>query len=181
MIWLRHYSTHQNLNNKDKNVSKSLKDILSGIKSSKMVPGSTGTNPGVDYEPIQKDQQDLVKLHKTEKHADRVGNGDEDLPDYKLDSKHGHKKPNDQKVYENGENICNNTPEGTNCPVHLMDDCNVRRVLRVLKEIITKKTSAGNIIKDFQKSKNPKFSGKSTEERKRMALGAYYSMHPELS
>ena len=46
-------------------------------------------------------------------------------------------------------------------------------------EVITKKTPAGEIIKDFQKSKNAKFKGKSKEERKRMALGAYYGMHPE--
>lgn len=46
---------------------------------------------------------------------------------------------------------------------------------------ITKKTSAGTIIKDFVQSDNPKFAGKSEEERKRMALGAYYSKHPEKS
>ena len=48
-------------------------------------------------------------------------------------------------------------------------------------EVITKKTSAGNIIKDFQKSKNAKFAGKSKEQRKNQALGAYYGMHPEKS
>lgn len=48
-------------------------------------------------------------------------------------------------------------------------------------EVITKKTSAGEIISDFEKSKNPKFKGKSGEERRKMALGAYYSMHPEKS
>ncbi len=46
---------------------------------------------------------------------------------------------------------------------------------------ITKSTSAGTIIKDFEKSDNPKFAGKSKEERKRMALGAYYGKHPEKS
>jgi len=48
-------------------------------------------------------------------------------------------------------------------------------------ETITKKTSAGEIIHDFQKSKNPKFAGKSKEQRKNQALGAYYGMHPEKS
>jgi translation elongation factor EF-G len=52
---------------------------------------------------------------------------------------------------------------------------------KTLKEVLTKKTSAGEIIKDFQKSKNSKFAGKSEEKRKQMALGAYYSMHPEKS
>lgn len=50
-----------------------------------------------------------------------------------------------------------------------------------LAEVITKKTPAGEIIKDFQKSKNPKFKGKSKEQRKKQALGAYYGMHPEKS
>jgi hypothetical protein len=48
-------------------------------------------------------------------------------------------------------------------------------------EVITKKTPAGEIISDFQKSKNKKFKGKSKAKRKEMALGAYYSMHPEKS
>jgi len=48
-------------------------------------------------------------------------------------------------------------------------------------EKITKKTPAGEIISDFEKSKNPKFAGKSKEQRKTQALGAYYGMHPEKS
>jgi len=48
-------------------------------------------------------------------------------------------------------------------------------------EKITKKTPAGEIISDFEKSKNKKFAGKSKEERKNQALGAYYGMHPEKS
>ena len=50
-----------------------------------------------------------------------------------------------------------------------------------LDEVLTKKTSVGEIINDFQSSKNPKFAGKSKEERRRMAIGAYYSKHPEKS
>lgn len=50
-----------------------------------------------------------------------------------------------------------------------------------LHEILTKKTPAGKVISDFVHSDNPKFAGKSKEERKRMALGAYYGMHPEKS
>ena len=46
-------------------------------------------------------------------------------------------------------------------------------------EVITKKTSAGDVISDFVHSDNPKFAGKSKEERKRMALGAYYSKQSE--
>lgn len=58
-------------------MAKSLKDILAGVKSSKVVPGSTGVDPGVDYMPKAPAEQDFVAKHKTEKHADRVGNGDD--------------------------------------------------------------------------------------------------------
>ena len=61
-------------------MARPLKDIiersLKGDKSSTVVDGSTGHDPGVDYDPKAKGGQDFVKLHKTEKHADRVGNGD---------------------------------------------------------------------------------------------------------
>lgn len=50
-----------------------------------------------------------------------------------------------------------------------------------LSEKLTKSMSAGDIIADFQSSDDPKFKGKSKEERKQMALGAYYDMHPEKS
>lgn len=43
-------------------------------------------------------------------------------------------------------------------------------------EVITKKTPTGEVISDFVHSKNPKFAGKSTKERIRMALGAKYGM-----
>lgn len=50
-----------------------------------------------------------------------------------------------------------------------------------LEEKITKSMSAGDVISDFVHSKNPKFEGKSKKERMKMALGAYYSKHPEKS
>jgi hypothetical protein len=71
------------------------------------------------------------------------------------------------------------TEEGVSCPVHEMADCSKPK--KNLKEVLTKNTSAGDIIHDFRKSKDPKFAGKSGKERQRMALGAYYSMHPEKS
>jgi len=49
-----------------------------------------------------------------------------------------------------------------------------------LSEKLTKKMTAGNVIDDFVHSDDPKFAGKSKEERKKIALGAYYGMHPEL-
>lgn len=50
-----------------------------------------------------------------------------------------------------------------------------------INEVLGKDASAGEWISDFIKSDNPKFAGKSKEERKRMALGAYYAANPEKS
>ena len=50
-----------------------------------------------------------------------------------------------------------------------------------LDEVLTKKMSAGQVIHDFVHSDNPKFKGKSVKQRQKMALGAYYGMHPEKS
>jgi hypothetical protein len=52
---------------------------------------------------------------------------------------------------------------------------------KLTTETLTKKTTPGKVIKDFEKSKAPQFKGKSKEKRKEMALGAYYGMHPEKS
>lgn len=119
---------------------KSLKDILAGVKSSKIVPGSTGTEPGVDYAPKAPAEQDVVKKHKVEKHADRVGNGDDVYQATNVkhsqikDTKHGYRKPEDQKVNE--ESKCNMTAEGTHCPVHEMSSCSSKpkKTLRELRK-----------------------------------------------
>lgn len=50
-----------------------------------------------------------------------------------------------------------------------------------LDEKLTKSMSAGKVISDFVHSDNPKFAGKSKKKRTEMALGAYYSKHPEKS
>lgn len=159
---------------------KPLKDILNGVKKSKVVPGSTGKDPGVDYAPKSKAEQDFVAQHEVEKHEDRVGNGDDvykGTTKYSLDDedKHGHKKPNDKKQYDRvfEASTCNMTEEGTACPVHEMADCS--KTKKTLKEVITKKTSAGKVIKDFQTSNDERFAGKSPEKRKQMALAAYYA------
>lgn len=57
----------------------------------------------------------------------------------------------------------------------------LRRGEHRLEEKLTKSMSAGDVISDFVHSKNPKFEGKSKKERMEMALGAYYSKHPEKS
>ena len=88
-------------------MAKPLSDILKGVKASKTEPGSTGTDPGVDYAPKAKAEQDFVAKHKTEKHADRVGNTDtpyKAFTKYVLDdekeNKHGNKQKEAEAVYE---------------------------------------------------------------------------------
>jgi hypothetical protein len=49
----------------------------------------------------------------------------------------------------------------------------------MINEVLSKDASAGDWIHDFVHSKNPKFAGKSTAERKKMALGAYYGKKNE--
>jgi hypothetical protein len=49
----------------------------------------------------------------------------------------------------------------------------------MITEVLSKDASAGDWIHDFVHSKNPKFAGKSTAERKKMALGAYYGKKNE--
>lgn len=46
---------------------------------------------------------------------------------------------------------------------------------------LTKQTKPETIIKDFEKSDDPKFAGDSAEKRKQRALAAYYKLHPEKS
>jgi hypothetical protein len=48
-----------------------------------------------------------------------------------------------------------------------------------INEVLSKDASAGDYIHDFVHSDNPKFAGKSTAERKKMALGAYYGAQKE--
>jgi hypothetical protein len=48
-----------------------------------------------------------------------------------------------------------------------------------INEVLSKDASAGDWIHDFVHSDNPKFAGKSTAERKKMALGAYYGAQKE--
>lgn len=50
---------------------------------------------------------------------------------------------------------------------------------KIMTEKLTKKMSSSDIISDFVHSDDAKFKGKSKAERTQMALGAYYSMHPE--
>jgi len=92
---------------------KDTKFDLKGVKKSSIEAGSTGEDPGVDYMPKDEMGQKFVAAHKTEKHADRVGNTDEPYtgnPEhYTLNSKkekrHGNMQGAAQKVYEEVEEL----------------------------------------------------------------------------
>lgn len=58
---------------------------------------------------------------------------------------------------------------------HLALGYSVKEEVEQVDEVLSKKAPAGEWIKDFQKSDNPKFAGKSKEKRKQMALAAYYA------
>ena len=61
----------------------------------------------------------------------------------------------------------------------LLEDLNDEQVDKLIFEVLGKDADAGDYIHDFIHSKNSKFAGKSKEERKKMALGAYYGKHNE--
>ena len=167
-------------------MAKDLKSILAGKKSSKE------QNMDLSDWEKSKDGQAFAAGHKIEKHGDRAGNEDHAYDSGKVKQtdmkKHGYKSPSDQKVYESKMTCesCGKMYEGESC------GCSGKAVpeakpgkrgmiadKKKLDEVLTKKTSAGEVISDFVHSKNPKFAGKTTKERQRMALGAYYGMHPE--
>lgn len=163
------------------------KQDYKGVKKSSVEAGSTGEDPGVDYEPKAKATQDFVAIHKTEKHEGRAGNDDKlynaSNIKYSMDDKKmknfGHKRGKDETVYEAAE--CNHTEAGKNCDVHGMKDCsskNKKLLLggKKLDEVINKKTPTSKVIDDFVHSKNKMFAGDSKQQRIKRALGAKYGM-----
>ena len=135
-------------------MSKQLKDILKqahdrikGVRTSKTETGSLGKDPGVDYEPKAPAERDYVASRTVEKHADRVGNGDDIYQatnvKYSLDTpqnKHmGRKKkeaeqaafpPSSNASIKEDEAKCNPTPQGKECPVHGMTECSSDNMIK---------------------------------------------------
>jgi len=161
-------------------MAKQLSDILKGkdkklegVNSSKERDGSTGSKPYVDYEQKAKGEQDFVKKHKTQEWEGRAGNKEDVFNGGKIkksldDVKNARLRPSTEKVYE--EASCNHSKAGVECEMHGMKACPKK-----IEEVLTKSTPASEYIKDFEKSDNPKFAGKSKEKRKEMGLAAYYA------
>ena len=163
-------------------VSKDLAKNLEGVNKSRNRPGSTGSDPYVDYMPKSKDEQDFVKLHDTEEHDDVYGNTK--FP-YQGGTKTAKYPRQSKNVYEaKACEDCGKDPCECDHAKMAKPGKGKGMILggkKKLQEVLTKKTTAGQVISDFIHSKDPKFAGKSKEERKKMALGAYYGMHPEKS
>lgn len=108
---------------------------LEGVHKSTTEPASTGVDPGVDYMSKDGETDKFIKLHSVQKHADRVGNGEDVYNGAKIayaltdpknsrlagQVKSGSKKA-DEKVYESAAE-CNHSKRGIPCPVHGKKEC----------------------------------------------------------
>lgn len=56
-----------------------------------------------------------------------------------------------------------------------IQNLNEEQIDAIITEELTKSSKVGEWINDFVNSDNPKFDGKSKEQRKKMALAAYYA------
>lgn len=150
---------------------------LEGVKNSETQDGSTGTDPGVDYMSRAPAEQQLVALHKTEKHDDRVGNGSDvyagSKQKYSLktpQNKHmGYTKKEAESVYESKEELrCNHSKAGVKCPVHGLKECSS---MKTLSEIIKRNVSEGAKVERMVShiKASEKASGKSNKKAEQIA------------
>lgn len=173
-------------------MAKPLRDIASKApKEGKLSGVNKSTTEPEDISDFNaaSGNQDFAKKHKVEKHADRVGNNDDTYKGKTKQtdmSKHGYKKPADEKVYEAMScESCGKSYEGESCGCgsKVPQAGNGKRGMiadkKKLQEVLTKKTPASEVISDFVHSKNKTFSGDSKKQRIKRALGAYYGMHKE--
>ena len=106
------------------------------------------------YKPKAADEQKFADKHVVAKHDDPNGNKDDVFQGTnvkKIDRKkerHGYEAGEDEKVYEEVQQV---------------------------DEKLAANASAGDYVKDFQKSDAPQFKGKSKEKRRVMAIAAFLS------
>lgn len=164
-----------------KDILKQAHDTIKGVRASTTTAGSTGKDPGVDYDPKAGDEQEFVAKHSVQRWDEPEGNKNQaDVVKYSLDTpqnaRMGNKEDEAKASYfrpvKESKKMkcesCNSMYEGASC------GCGAKPVKK-LEEVLTKSTTAGETISDFVHSKNPKFAGKSKEKRKEMALAAYYA------
>lgn len=111
---------------------------------------STSTAAG--YQPKPKDEKRFVDKHVVVKHADANGNKDDvfnadNVKEVDREKeKHGYKAGQDEAVYESADQIDEKLGAGA---------------------------TAGDYIRDFQKSDDPRFKGDSQSKRRERALAAF--------
>ncbi len=106
------------------------------------------------YEPRSPDEKKFVDKHVVTKFPnmysgeeyDPVFKGSKVAPIEREKTRHGYESGKDEKVYEETES---------------------------LEEVLKVSDGMGAWIKDFQDSDNPKFKGKSKEERRKQAIAAF--------
>lgn len=104
------------------------------------------------YEPKAEDEKNFVKKHIIAKKEDANGNKDDVFTGSNVKTvnrkkeRHGYDKDEDGKVYEEVEQV---------------------------DEKLAADATAGDYIRDFQKSKAPQFAGKSKEKRRTMGIAAF--------
>ncbi len=108
------------------------------------------------YEPRSPDEKKFVDKHVVTKfnnmysdeEYDPVFKGTKVRPIERETTRHGYNTGNDEKVYEQTE---------------------------PLEEVLKVSDGIGQWIQDFVKSENPKFAGKSKEQRRKQAVAAFYA------
>lgn len=88
-----------------KDILKQAHDTIKGVRPSTTTDLSLGKDPGVDYDPKAKDEQDFVAKHSVQKFDDVNGNGADvfqatNVKHSQLSHAHGYKAPKDKKVNE---------------------------------------------------------------------------------
>ena len=171
-------------------VSQSLIDAVSSITSvdeAIKIPTATGTkvlgrsygNSAKAHLDQTKKDIDTIKGPKTKELKDIENPVKEELKgnQYKIDANHNGKiDGQDFKILRGKKKI----KEGNSFAARLINHARfAEEIEEELNEVLSKDASAGDWIHDFIHSDNPKFSGKSKAERKKMALGAYYGKHNE--
>ena len=172
-------------------VSQSLVDAVNSVvNEAEKVPTATGMKVyGSSYGNSQKARKDQLKTSvddvkgPSEKNGKLSGGGlylskndvKEELKgnQSKIDANHNGKiDGQDFKILRGKKKVKEDTFSGK----LLNSLVESEEIQKAINEVMKKDASAGDWIHDFLHSDNPKFDGKSKAERKRMALGAYYSM-----
>lgn len=88
-----------------KDILKAASDTIKGVRPSTTTDLSLGKDPGVDYDPKAKDEQDFVAKHSVQKFDDVNGNGADvfqanNVKHSQVSHAHGYKAPKDKKVNE---------------------------------------------------------------------------------